>query len=421
MEYVVPPEAAPSNPRTLWADRIGHGAVLCMAASLPISRALFHVCALIMAACWLAGGHYRTLPALLRNSPPVAACVTLVVLVIASGLYTSASLTEWLVQTKAYAKLLAVPMMLPFLRRPDQIMRGWVALAFGLAALWLLFTVDRWVDIPGTRSARLGDQGVFNNYIVEGLNLGTLALIGLASAWHFRLSRPRLAAVFLIGALASAHAVFFVNPGRGAQLALFGALLVFTWVALRGRARWLGALAVFVLLSAAATQSEVMINRFKSAHEELRTLGTGPKVSVALRLVAWEASLRLWSDEPMLGHGAGSYTRLVNEREADYLGGCVNNAVCEQPHNQYVYFLVELGLAGLLAFGWILITVMRSGLGTDRMTGALAPAFCALFAIHSFFDSGLRMGTQVFIFLLMTGLLASAQLHRHPAPRSATG
>ena len=135
-----------------WADHIGHAAVLGMAASLPISRALFHVCAVVMAVCWLIGGHYRQVPTLLRDSPPLAACTALVLLVLASGVYTSASLAEWLVQVKAYAKLLVVPMMLAFLRQREQIARGWLALGCGLFVLWLFFTADRWFEIPGTRS-----------------------------------------------------------------------------------------------------------------------------------------------------------------------------------------------------------------------------------------------------------------------------
>jgi O-antigen ligase len=420
LQYAETPQTDRTHDVAAWSDRIGHAAVLGMAASLTVSRALFHVCAVIMAVCWLIGGHYRQMPNLLRNSPPVAACTALVLLVLASGLYTSASVVDWLVQVKAYAKLLVVPMMLAFLQRREQIERGWLALGFGLLLLWLFFTLDLWIDIPGTRSARTQDQGVFNNYIVEGLNLATLALIGFAAGLHNWKRRRWLAVAFFLGGLAGAHAVVFVNPGRGAQLALIGGLLVFALFALPQRVRWTGFLAVLVVVSAAVSESDVMASRFKIANDELKALGAGPQHSVGPRLAAWHTSLELWIEEPLLGHGAGSYSPLVSERQPARLGGCINNPVCEQPHNQYFYLMVEAGLAGLLIFGWILISVARSGRSSAGMAHVLAPSFGILFAIHSCFDSGLRMGTQIFVFLVMTALLAAEQLQRHAA-RSEKG
>jgi O-antigen ligase len=90
------------------------------------------------------------------------------------------------------------------------------------------------------------------------------------------------------------------------------------------------------------------------------------------------------------------------------VGGCEGNPVCLQPHSQYVLLLAEQGAVGLLLFLALLGAMVWPALKSEHVAAKLSAAFACAFAVHSAFDSGLRMGTQMFVFMVMAVALTAA-------------
>ena len=387
--------------------QLGQAGAVGMMASMPISRAVFNGCVLAMIAGWVLSGAYRHLLIDFRSHPALLMCVAYFAVVLLSAGYSVAPYADRWSQVSTYSKLLYVPIMVGVLKDPVWIQRGWTALWAGLATLLLLFLVDIWVDIPGTKSSVTGTPGVFNNTIVQGLNFAVLCILSC----HFWAQSPNKGSVrarlWLALAFASAAATLWGNPSRGAQLALLAGLVVSAFCYAPRRLRWLASGTTAIALVVMAISSQQAMVHFEKAVQEAQTASVQKDTSVGMRLNAWQAGYSAWRASPWLGQGAGAYRHLMHSEYAEQLGGCPS-PICEQPHNQFILVLSEQGALGLLALVALLLLSARSSRHENLPLSVFTRSFVLLFAVHSIFDSGLQMNTQVFVFIAVMGLLISS-------------
>ncbi len=385
---------------------VGQFAVVGMMFSMPLSRAIFNICVLFLVASWLASGTYRRFLPNLRENPALLMCVALFACVLVSVSYSIAPMAERWGQVATYSKLLYIPIMVGVLRDCLWIRRAWMGLFLGLTTLLMLFVADFWVNIPGSHSMKTGSLGVFNNTIVQGLQLATLALLGLYLWTAYPKNKKVVRCLLLTITVGAIVSVLFLNPARGAQLALLMGLVAFAMLYTSSRLRWIVGITTGLLLLLTSLSASNVTTRFEVALHEAQTAGAEKNTSVGLRLNAWRKGSEIWMASPWLGEGAGAYRYLMHEKYADDIGGCPN-ATCEQPHNQYMLTLVEQGTLGIMALlGLFWFCARASGEWTSRRR-AFSSAFVLLFGVHSLFDSGLQMNTQVFVFIAVLGLVLS--------------
>ena len=148
--------------------------------------------------------------------------------------------------------------------------------------------------------------------------------------------------------------------------------------------------------------------RFGIVLKQLQSSSSNIDESTRQRLAAWNVGYDYWRQRPFMGHGPGSYRELAHADKSGRFLSCESNPTCLQPHNQYVLFLVEHGIVGLILFLIIITTLIRPVFSNRSSITIQAASFSALFAAHSTFDSGLRMGTQMFIFIVVGAGLAAA-------------
>ncbi len=387
---------------------IGTLAVCGMAISMTVSRALFNLFALAMLVAWILSGRYRQLPSEAKKSPLVLVCLLLYGWIFIGATYSIAPSSLAWDQVASYSKLLLIPLMMSFITTPHRIKALWIGVAMGLMLLQLSYLADVWIDIPGSLSVRTGTIGVFNNHIVEGLSLSTWALC--MTAMTAMLLKQRRSLAFLTALLASVaiYSVLFVNPGRGAQLMLVAGMVTLVFLLVPKNVRWIGTAAAILIMGSVAFQSKMLKDRFELAVNEAQTADTVKQTSVGLRINAWRAGLDLWRESPLIGHGAGSYKHLMYTQKSEMVGGCEDNPVCLQPHSQYVLLLAEQGAIGLLLFLALLGSMVWHATQSSHLAVKLSAAFACAFAVHSAFDSGLRMGTQMFVFMVMAVALTAA-------------
>jgi O-antigen ligase len=392
-----------------WCNQIGFTSVCGMAVSMTFSRALFNLFALLVVVAWVLTGRFRHLLIETRQSPIAVVCMMLYALILMGVFYSPATPAQAWDQAATYFKLLLIPLMASFVDTPARTRTLWLSAMAGLLILLLAYVADLWVDIPGSLSAKTQTIGVFNNHIVEGFSMTVLALI--MTTWSsLSMKQHKHAMALMLGLVAavSLYCVLFLNPGRGAQLAMLTGMAVLAFLLIPGKFRWLGGAAVVLGILVIAAQSSMVTQRFEMALAEARSAETQKQTSVGLRINAWKAGLSLWQESPVMGRGTGSYQHLMFTEKSEMVGGCENNPVCLQPHSQYVLFLAEQGLVGLLLFVVLLGALVWPALKSPQIQTNLSAAFACAFAVHSAFDSGLRMGTQMFVFMVLTVALAAA-------------
>jgi len=72
------------------------------------------------------------------------------------------------------------------------------------------------------------------------------------------------------------------------------------------------------------------------------------------------------SEKPIIGHGVGSWRAQYPDRATGLI-----TAEMSAPHNDYLLYWAELGIPGLMALGWIWITLIRAGRSLHNLQGQI--------------------------------------------------
>jgi O-antigen ligase len=96
-----------------------------------------------------------------------------------------------------------------------------------------------------------------------------------------------------------------------------------------------------------------------------------------VRLVMWNESVDMLKDRPIFGAGLGAYPTVIEPyHKADWM------EIFQYPHNILLNLWSELGLLGILAFGFIIVTWLRLATSNWRLT---IPILIALL-VHGLVD-----------------------------------
>jgi putative inorganic carbon (HCO3(-)) transporter len=366
---------------------------------------------LLLALSWLATVVLkRERPSLLTSRPLFAGVVTLFVAWAALGLVWA---TRTDLATNAVVTLILsctlFPIVFAAVREPRHVRRAWVAFVTGA-----LLTATIGLVLPGTaqpdEEGRLaGAAGVGPNQLGGYLAVAAILAVTLASDRR----APALRRAACAGAAVLCLPLQLMTGSRGALLGLAAALIAAPFVVGRGRRAGVAALAALAVLSGAAFVATVAPDAISQRVTKVDTSGSGRKD-------IWRMGLRIVDAHPLTGVGPGNFSVST----VDYLlqPGVTTRAVyiVDQPkvaHNIYLEVLAELGLPGLILFGVIAVTGLRSALAAarasgrrgDRETELLARGlFLALLAmlVAAFFSSEL-FSKQLWVLLALTIALRS--------------
>lgn len=184
------------------------------------------------------------------------------------------------------------------------------------------------------------------------------AAVVLAPRWS-----PRLRALAVLGLVPIVPALYFTYS-RTVLVAAYGFAVVAAW---RVR-RWLGVgvLAVGLVVGTVALPSYLELRASEVGGGSERT-GAILVASDLQRFTAWDASIRMFADRPITGWGFRSY-RVIGDRYGD--------VVLNSPHNEWLRFFAEQGIAG----GLVGLALVLTGLGRlARVPGWLGTGVLAAF------------------------------------------
>lgn len=390
--------------------------------AFPVSVALANTTlalAVLLAGVRLSDAQARAeLVRMLRN-PVVWPAMGLVLVMVVATLWSPADWSEYQNYLRKYFKLVLLPIFLFLLADPEMRKRCWqafaVAMLLTLASTWL----NVWFDLPWSSTQNQGfgvDHTVFKDHISQGI---MMAFFTCATLFWATKSASALGRVLWTGvAVLAAASVLFLSVGRTGYLSLVLSVLVFAVVVLACRPRLLGAVlgAGLLGLALAFALSSQFQQRTLQAWQEARSSSPSSVTSVGARVQVWHFAVQQIRERPLLGAGTGSYPVLAT---AHFENPAMCATICPHPHNQFLFFLFELGLLGLLVFAWFLWAIVRQAFRHPPAHRALMLSFVAVMLVSNMTHSSFWLSTESHFFILFTALLMASAMRPVEQVRSA--
>ena len=385
--------------------------------SIPWTLAGANISLLCLVLAWLLAGDWRQRWDAARGNAVSLPLLVLYAIILLGAVYTTAPwrvvLDHWL----KYDKLLLMVIAISLLAQDGKTReRCWTA--FTIAALFTLASsyLSIWWRLPWSRAQTLGwggDHSVFKDYITQSVLMALLMLRGLYLALRANVAWQR-------GAwLAVAALAFVCNTqllyGRTGYVATAVAVLAFV-LALVPVRRWRMALAlVAVLLAGAVLLSPTIVPRVALG---LKELGEVPETTTSIgpRLYFLHYGLDLFWQKPWLGWGTGAYhgefCRIATTPEWCAAGSF-------HPHNQFLFFMVEHGIPGLLAFAAVFAAALWQAARMERLDRAVAFAFVGVACVGSLTHSGIWLANEGLAYSFGLVLVLTAPLR--PCAKAQAG
>ncbi len=364
---------------------------------------------------WLLAGDYKGRWKAIRQHPLVWPAIGMFVLVVLGASYTLAPASLALHHVGKYSKFLFIPLVLSLLT--EEVWRKRCLYAFCTAMLVTLVSTYAgiWWAVPwSVTRGQLGwgvDHTVFKDYIAQGLLMSTFVLLALAQATKETVLLRK--GFWALAALLAMVSILFLSYGRSGYVALLAGLGGFLWTVNRHPLRKLLALVALVAAAPLAYMSSPAIQaRVDQGAAEVAAAWARPMnqeaaevTSLGARIDMWRLSVQSMAKHPVLGSGTGSYPVLA--KEAFHSQG-VLDVQGVHPHNQFLFFGVELGLVGLLAYVFYLYRAGVAGRGMALLDKAVLIGFIGIMVSDSLFNSGLWLSTENHLFTFMLALLVAS-------------
>ena len=385
--------------------------------SIPWTLAGANISLLCLVLAWLLAGDWRQRWDAARGNAVSLPLLVLYAIILLGAVYTTAPwrvvLDHWL----KYDKLLLMVIAISLLAQDGKTReRCWTA--FTIAALFTLASsyLSIWWRLPWSRAQTLGwggDHSVFKDYITQSVLMALLMLRGLYLALRANVAWQR-------GAwLAVAALAFVCNTqllyGRTGYVATAVAVLAFVLALVPVRRWWVALALVAVLLAGAVLLSPTIVPRVALG---LKELGEVPETTTSIgpRLYFLHYGLDLFWQKPWLGWGTGAYhgefCRIATTPEWCAAGSF-------HPHNQFLFFMVEHGIPGLLAFAAVFAAALWQAARMERLDRAVAFAFVGVACVGSLTHSGIWLANEGLAYSFGLVLVLTAPLR--PCAKAQAG
>lgn len=191
--------------------------------------------------------------------------------------------------------------------------------------------------------------------------LAIFLILGILTvSFYFRIAKGKRR-VFLFGFMMLVYFLHLVILfGRGGYLTFLILSPIIVYNISRGKGLKVVALAYLIIIMIASF-SPIVQYRFKETIKATQThfekgegYSNGEKYSASLdRIYMWRWALHLFKNHPIIGVGTGGYQQSVLSA-----GGDMGIA---HPHNNILHIAASYGIIGILAFAWLLWTLLKAG------------------------------------------------------------
>jgi O-antigen ligase len=381
-----------------------------LALSLPLYREWVSLATTAIIALWVFGGSPAPRFRKLRGHRLTLAVLFFLVLNIASLLWSEDPGAGLRYLTK-YRYLLLVPMLACVIEPAYR--RAAVTVFAIAAAVSVVLSLSVFAGIVRFGDAHPANPSPFMAHLDYGLVLATAALMILVRVLY---SESDISRRFTWACVALLVVVgLMINIGRGGHLAFVGGLLVLLCHWARGRTLpQVGgaALTLAIAIGLIWVSSPTLRGRIDEARAEVQAAIVDHEYESNLggRVAAVRVAREMVKENPILGTGVGAnmteFRRIIDTRHPDLKSSIY---WYRHFHNQYTQIATEIGLAGLLALGWIfweLIRCPRRSRETDAAALVLAAVYLLGFLSEPFFHKQITL----VMFGLLAGLISAEDL-----------
>lgn len=290
----------------------------------------------------------------------VAILISLAGLLI-SILWTTATWGEAIHALSKHAKLLEIPLILLLIQTRTEATRAIAcflsAQIFVLLCSWLKL-LDLTLPFP-TQPSTLYQGLVFAEHLDQPIMLATAMAVG----WHLRsqyaLGRFKGGAIAFVLLVLTIANVLFEQTGLTGYLVMVTLLGLAGFWALPKHNKYAIAAIPFLIAAAVAVMSPKVQDRIRLVWNESTSYQQADNIesSSGERLNYWYRSLQAISERPIVGFGVGSWNMQYNRMEGGK--GRLHTYQIRNPHQEYLLWMVEAGVLGLLLLLGLLASVAR--------------------------------------------------------------
>jgi len=273
---------------------------------------------------------------------------------------------------------------------------------FVVLSAWMLVLK---LPVPWATGAWQGSFAVYSSYLEQGISQAVLVALLWFQRDHVFGPRGRWLALGL--AVATAVLTIGLMPGRSGHVVLLGVLTFALFHQLPRRFRWAVLLAPMLGVVLMFQLSTTFRERMTKVGSEvaMHRQGSAQETSSGARLEYWRASLQAITEQPLLGHGAGSWNQAYLRLKGPQVSSLYDTA--SDPHQLFLLWAVEGGLLGLALLCAVLATLWRYGSRLAATDGHALQAMVLALVISGLFNSmiyGIGMGD---FFCIGLGILAA--------------
>lgn len=399
----------------------GWGSVAIML-GVPTGIALVNIGILLVIMGWTFSGQYRSKWSLIRSNPITLPCLLLFALVIFGCLYSHAPAAYQAKHLYVYSKLPLMLMLLTVFHHTIWQRRALAAFALGSLITLASTYANIWVDVPWSKTQNQGlgvSHNVFNDYNAQALAMSVFVIVAVAYALEVIDRRVKI--MWGLVAVFTVFSITHLLASRTGQVVIVATLLSMALVSVSESHRWATLAVLTLLVGVLLASSPLLRDRVDLALEQISRYRSGDMTltSIGARLDMWRISFQMIADSPLWGHGTGAYRMLA---EQIYTDRVVCATSCIHPHNQFLFFGVEYGLVGVLAYAFFLWRPFSSGMKSDPRGRLMLVSFVMVMFVDSFINGPLWVTTERHLFasflpLLMSGWRPIAVLPSDPQMR----
>jgi O-antigen ligase len=293
--------------------------------------------------------------------------------------------------------------------------RCWAGFLIGASVTLSSTYLGVWFVLPWSQSQLTGfgvNHSVFYDYIAQGVMTSFLSVVALSHVLTEQAIRRKM--LWLLVLLISVFSITHLLTGRTGQVVCALSLLGVIFIALPSRKALLIAGLFLCSVVVLSVTSPVIAQRFALLFSEVQAYQQGQEMtSIGARLAMWRASVTFYWDQPLWGHGTGSYRWLA---ERVFTDPVMCKVSCVHPHNQFLFFGVEHGALGLLIYGWLFVGVIKTARLVERRYTLIISGLLTIIAVDSFINSPFWISSERNFYMAVLALTMTSFYLNRPLP-----
>lgn len=371
---------------------------------IPLSTAIPSILSALLLVIWLIIGDFKEDWNTLKQNKVILAILFFTLLHIVSLLWSSDIIHGLASTVKKESRLLLIPLFMLFVKK-EHIHHYIYAFIIGMTISEIFSYAIFFKVIPLFNHATYSSPNPFMGHIVYTPILAMAIYILL----HYILFDKNISKKEK-----TTHAIFaatmtfniFISGGRAGQVMFFAVLMITLFQYFNQeklKALIISAIALPTIFIFFYTTTPNFKDRTDMAFSDISNIETNKNTSLGQRITFMLNSLEIIKENFILGVGSGGFKKNyedVNKRLTPDLPATVN------PHNMYIFILVELGLIGFISMLSIFLFQIKHALMQNNLfLRHLGTAIPLLFLVIMFSESYLFIVNTTFLFVLFSSFI----------------